>query len=67
MEKVTISKRAAIACLDVLNTWLEDVWEIEDKDTRSQIIALDELTEALGQDWDSFKTERDYLDRKSVV
>ena len=59
MEKVTISKRAAIACLDVLNTWLEDVWEIEDKDTRSQIIALDELTEALGQDWDSFKTERD--------
>ena len=59
MEKVTISKRAAMACLDVLSTWLEDVWEIEDRETRSQILALDELTEALGQEWDSFKTERD--------
>lgn len=57
MEKVTISKRAAVACLDVLNIWLEDIYEL-DKDTRSQILAYDELSEVLGEEWETLKSAK---------
>lgn len=53
MEKITLSKKAALAAADSLNFYLEDEWELTPK-TRAMVIAFDELLEGLGSAWDEY-------------
>ena len=53
MDKITLSKKAALAAADCLNYYLEDEWELTPK-TRAMVIAFDELLEGLGSAWDEY-------------
>jgi len=51
MNTITISEQAAQVCLDVLTDWLDYVDTLDAK-TRREIIALDELVNALdAEEW----------------
>jgi len=52
--EIKLTKKAALAAADVLNIWLEDAWEMT-ADRRAQVIALDQLLEQLGSDWDDYQ------------
>lgn len=52
--EIKLTKKAALAAADVLSIWLEDSWELTEE-TRAQVIALDQLIEQLGSDWDKHK------------
>lgn len=55
--KITISAKTAKVALDNLSDWLSDAWELN-PETRSLVIALDELAIALEAD--------EYLEAKEV-
>lgn len=52
--EIKLTKKAALAAADVLSIWLEDSWELT-ADTRAQVIALDQLLEQLGSDWEKYQ------------
>ena len=55
MEKITLSKRAALACLDVLHDMVTEAYELESEWVRSQVIAYDELISQLPQEFADYQ------------